>query len=84
MNNSIKVELPQELLPFLKDDPQAEITLLVIFELYRQQKISIRQAAEILKLNYRKMQDLLAKNKVYIDFGTEDLDEEIKYGLSSK
>ena len=80
----IKFEIPEELLPHLEDDPQSKITLLLVFELYRENKITLRQAADILKVNYREMQEIFAKNKVYIDFGDDELNEEIKYGLGSK
>ena len=84
MAKSITFEIPPELLPYLDDDPQNKIKILVVFELYREEKLSLRQAAEILKISYREMQELLAKNKIYIDFGMEEIDEELEYGFRSK
>ncbi|MDD1778758.1 MAG: UPF0175 family protein [Candidatus Helarchaeota archaeon] len=81
---SIRFEIPPELVPFLEEDPQNKIKLLLVFELYRENKLSLRQAAEILKLTYREMQDLMAKNKIYIEYGNNELDDEFAYGLSSE
>lgn len=84
MDKSIKVEILPELIPYLDKDPSKTVSLLLIFELYREKKLSLRQAADILKITYREMEDLLAKHKVYIDFGKTELDEEFQYGYSSK
>lgn len=84
MAKPMKVEIPQELIPYLDNDPEKKVTLLLIFELYREEKLSLRQAAEILKISYREMEDLLKQNKVYIPFGSADLEEELHYGFSSE
>ncbi len=84
MAKPTKVEIPQELIPYLDNDPEKKVTLLLIFELYREEKLSLRQAAEILKISYREMEDLLKQNKVYIPFGSADLEEELQYGFSSE
>jgi len=84
MTKSIKVEIPPELVPYLNDDPEKKIKILLVFELYREQRLSLRQAAEILKITYREMEELLEKNNIYLDFGKRELDEELQYGFSNK
>ncbi len=84
MTKPIKIEIPPELLPFLDDDPEKKVTILLVFELYREKKISLRQAAEILKVNYREMEELLEKNEIYLGFGKLELEEEFQYGYSRK
>jgi len=84
MENSIKFEIPPQLRPYLEDDPQNKILILLVFELYREQKLSLRQAAEILKISYREMQEILAKNRIYLDLGKKELDEELTYAFGSK
>jgi predicted HTH domain antitoxin len=79
---SIKFEIPPELVPYLKEDPQNQIKLLLVFELYRENKLSLRQAADILKLTYREMQETMAKNKIFIEYGKNELDDEFAYGFS--
>ena len=81
---SIKFEIPAELLPYLSDDPQSKLKQLVVFELYRENKLTLRQAAEILEITYREMQELLAKSEVYLDYTKNELEDEINYGFSRK
>jgi predicted HTH domain antitoxin len=84
MDKPIKVEIPHALLPYLSDDPEKEIKILLVFELYREKKVTIRQAADILQISYREMEDLFAKNEVYLDFGKSELNEEFQYGFGSE
>jgi predicted HTH domain antitoxin len=84
MDKSIKVEIPPELLPYLDKEPEKKVKLLLVLELYREKRISLRQAADILKLSYREMEDLLEKNEIYFDFGSLELDEEFQYGFGNK
>ena len=79
---SIKFEISPELMRFLEEDPQNQIKLLLVFELYRENKLSLRQAADILKLTYRAMQETMAKNKIFIKYGKNELDDEFAYGFS--
>ena len=51
-------------------------------ELYREGIFTLRQAAEILGVDLNKMFNILAKRKTYINYGTEELDEDISYARS--
>jgi len=82
--DNIKIEIPNELLPYLDEDPNKKVPLLLVFELYRERKLTVRQAGEILKITFREMEELLQKNKICLDFGNIELDEEFQYGFSSK
>ena len=84
MDKPIKVEIPPELLPYLSDNPEKKIKLLLVIELYREIKITLRQAADILRVSYREMESILEENEIFIDFGKSDLDDEFQYGFSSK
>jgi len=83
MTKPIKVEIPPELLQYLDDELEKNVKLLLVFELYREKKITLRQAADILKITYREMEDLLEKNEIYLEFGKIEFAEEIHYGFSS-
>jgi predicted HTH domain antitoxin len=84
MDKSIKVEIPKKLIPYLDDDPNKKVPLLLVFELYRERKLSLRQAADILKITYREMENLLEEHCIYLDFGKREIEEEFQYGLGSK
>ncbi|MBD3229230.1 MAG: hypothetical protein GF329_13690 [Candidatus Lokiarchaeota archaeon] len=80
---SIKFEIPEELLPYLEDDPQSKIKKLIVIGLYQERKLTLRQAADLLNLNYREMQELLANKNILLNFDEKILDEELTYGLGS-
>jgi predicted HTH domain antitoxin len=65
---SIKFEIPEELLPYLGDDQQNKIKNLIVIGLYQERKLTLRQAADILDLNYKEMQKLLANKNIFFDF----------------
>lgn len=83
MPKSIKIEIPSELLQYLDNEPEKMVKILLVFELYREKKITIRQGAEILEITFREMEELLEKNGIYRGFGTKEFDEEIQYGFDS-
>jgi len=80
MADSFKVEISPELASYLEEQPEKQVTLLLVLELYRENKVTLRQAAEILSVSYRQMQEILAEHEVFIEFSPEDLEEEINYG----
>lgn len=84
MAHSFKVEIPPELAPYLEDPPEKQVTLLLLLELYRENRLTLRQAAEILRVSYLKMQEILAEHEAFIEFSPEDLEEELDYGLRSE
>ena len=81
---SHEVKIPPEILSFFDRKTEKKLNLYLILGLYRDEKITIRQAAELLNVSYREMQEILAENKIYIDLEDQDLNEELSYGLGSK
>ena len=84
MEDKIEVKVPTKLKPFLEDNPEKNLILYTVFELYRELKITIRQAADILGLNYWEMNELLGKYSVYRGYGDVEFEEELQYGLRGK
>lgn len=83
MTKPIKIKIPPELVKYLDSKPEQKVKQLLVFELYRERKITLRQAADILQLTYREMEELLEKHEIYLDFGKREFDEEMQYGFSS-
>jgi predicted HTH domain antitoxin len=83
MTKPIKIKIPPELVKHLDNKPEQKVKQLLVFELYRERKITLRQAADILQLTYREMEELLEKHEIYLDFGKREFDEEVQYGFSS-
>ena len=62
--------------------PIITINEALVVELYREGLLTLRQAAEILGISLNEMFDVLSKRKTYINYGPEELDEDISYSGS--
>ena len=81
---SHEVKISPDVLSFFDQNNSKKVNLYLVLGLYRDEKITIRQAAKLLNVSYREMQDILAENKIFIDFGDEEIEEELTYGLSGE
>ena len=50
--------------------------------MYREGVVTLRQAAGMLGVDLKAMLDILIKRKTYINYGAEELDEDISYARS--
>lgn len=78
----ISVKIPEEISEHIKKPYAAFINETLVVEFYREGMLSFRQAAEILGIGLNEMFDVLIKRKTYINYGTEELDEDISYARS--
>ncbi|MBM4141526.1 MAG: UPF0175 family protein [Nitrospira sp.] len=78
----ISVKIPKKITEHIKKPYDKFINETLVVELYREDLFTLRQAAEILGVGMNEMIDILAKRKTYINYGTEELDEDISYARS--
>jgi predicted HTH domain antitoxin len=78
----ISVKIPEKITEHIKKPYDKFINETLVVELYREGLFTLRQAAEILGVGLNEMLDILAKRKTYINYGTEELDEDISYARS--
>lgn len=78
----ISVKIPEKITEHIKKPYDKYINETLVVELYREGLFTLRQAAEILGVGLNEMLDILAKRKTYINYGTEELDEDISYARS--
>jgi predicted HTH domain antitoxin len=78
----ISVKIPEKITAHIKKPYDKFINETLVVELYREGLFTLRQAAEILGVGLNEMLDILAKRKTYINYGTEELDEDISYARS--
>lgn len=76
---TISVKLPEKITEYIKKPYNRFINEALVVELYREGLITLRQAAEILGISLNDMFDVLSRRKTYINYGTEELDEDISY-----
>jgi len=78
----ISVNIPENITAHIKKPYNKFINETIVVELYREGLFTVRQAAEILDVDFNAMLDILAKRKTYINYGAEELDEDISYARS--
>lgn len=76
---AISVKIPEKITEYIKKPYNRFINEALVVELYREGLLTLRQAAEILGINLNEMFDVLSKRKTYINYGPEELDEDISY-----
>jgi len=78
----ISVKISENITAHIKKPYDKFINETIVVELYREGLFTLRQAAEILGVNLNAMIDILVKRKTYINYGAEELDEDISYARS--
>lgn len=78
----ISVKIPEKITEHIKKPYDKYINETLVVELYREGLFTLRQAAEMLNVGLNDMLDILAKRKTYINYGTEELEEDISYARS--
>ncbi len=78
----ISVKIPEKITEHIKKPYNKFINETLVVELYREGLFTLRQAAEILGVGLNDMLAILAKRKTYINYGTEELKEDISYARS--
>ncbi|MCL5423226.1 MAG: UPF0175 family protein [Nitrospirae bacterium] len=78
----ISVKIPEKITEHMKEPYDKFVSETLVVELYREGSFTLRQAAEALGVGLNEMLGILAKRKTYINYGTEELDEDISYARS--
>ena len=76
----IAVTIPNKMEPYLKAPYDAFVKETMAIELYREGEITLRQAAEMLGTSYPEIMAILDRRKTYVNYGKEELEEDIAYG----
>lgn len=76
---AISVKIPEKITEYIKKPYDEFINETLVVELYREGLFTLRQAAEILGISLDEMFGVLSKRKTYINYGPEELDEDISY-----
>jgi len=82
MPMEISVKIPEKITEHIKKPYDKYINETLVVELYREGLCTLRQAAGMLNIGLNDMLDILAKRKAYINYGMEELEEDISYARS--
>jgi len=74
-----KIRFPNEVVELLEKSIEWSVVELVAIGLYREGKITLRQAADLVGINTREILKVLEKHDAYINYGIEELEEDIAY-----
>lgn len=75
----ISVKISEKVTTYIKKPYERFINETLVVELYREGFLTLRQAAEILEISLDEMFNMLSRRKTYINYGQEELDEDISY-----
>jgi predicted HTH domain antitoxin len=78
----ISVKIPEKITEHMNEPYDKFVNETLVVELYREGLFTLRQAAETLGVGLNEMLAILTKRKTYINYGTEELDEDISYARS--
>ena len=78
----ISVNIPDRMTEFIKEPYDNSVKELLVVELYRENLLTLRQAADMLNVGTQEMFDVLLRRKSYLNYGREELNEDIAYARS--
>ena len=79
-----KVRIPGRVTDVLEKPIEKSVVELIVVGLYRDGKMTLRQAADLIGVTIKEMQEVLKKHDTYINYGLEELEEDIAYAASGK
>ncbi len=78
----ISVNIPDKMTEYIKEPYDNSVQELLAVELYREGRLTLRQAADMLNVGTQEMIDVLLRRKSYLNYGREELNEDISYACS--
>ena len=78
----ISVNIRDRMIEYIKEPDDNTVKELLVVELYREGRLTLRQAADMLNIGIQAMFDVLLRRKSYLNYGREELNEDISYGRS--
>jgi len=78
----VSIRIPDKIKAHLKEPYDKSVNETLVVEMYREGLFTLRQAAEILGVDLAEMHNVLSRRKSYINYGSDELDEDISYARS--
>jgi len=79
-----KIKIPNRVVDVLEKPLEKTVVELIAIGLYRDGKITLRQAADLVSVDAEEMRKVLGKHDTYINYGLEELEEDIAYAKSGE
>ena len=78
----ISINIPDRMTEYIKEPFDNSVKEMLVVELYREGRLTLRQAADMLNVTIQEMFDVLLRRQSYINYGREELNEDISYARS--
>ncbi len=78
------IKFPDEIANVLEKPIEKSALELIVIGLYRNGKLTLRQAADLIGTNIKKMPEILQKHNTYVSYGIKELEEDIAYATSGE
>lgn len=79
-----KIVIPSKVVEVLEKPIERSVVELIAIGLYRDGKITLRQAADLVSVTAKEMLEVFEKHDTYINYGIEELEEDIAYAKSGE
>ncbi|MBU4223297.1 MAG: UPF0175 family protein [Euryarchaeota archaeon] len=79
-----KLKFPDEVMKVLEKPVEKSLIELIAIGLYRDGKITLRQAADLIGISMKKMPEILKKHNTYMSYGIKEMEEDIGYATSGE
>ena len=78
----ISINIPDRMTEYIKEPFDNSVKEMLVVELYREGRLTLRQAADMLNVTTQEIFDVLLRRQSYINYGREELNEDISYARS--
>nr|QNO51211.1 hypothetical protein BAILMKME_00007 [Methanosarcinales archaeon ANME-1 ERB6] len=79
-----KIRVPSRVVEVLEKTIERTAVELMAIGLYRDGKITLRQAADLVSVDAKEMLEVFEKHDTYLNYGIEELEEDISYAKSGE
>ncbi len=79
-----EIRIPCRVVAALEKPIERTAVELIVIGLYRDGKMTLRQAADLIGVDAKEMVKVLEKHDTYINYGIEELEEDIAYAKSGE
>ena len=79
-----KIRIPSRVVEVLESPIERTVVELIAIGLYRDGKVTLRQAADLVDVTVKEILEVFEKHDTYINYGIEELEEDIAYATSGE
>ncbi len=78
----VRIKIDETVARHLGQPPEKAAAELIAVELYREGRLTLRQAAKVAGVPLREMEEVLARRRVYVNYGEAELAEDLRHATA--